>query len=227
MVVTVSRQETMNIRNTLTIAAAATALIFPAAASAHVDISPSEAPAGKPTAFAFTVGHDCEGAATTGLDVQVPAGVSGYSAKSIPGWKAVTRGGLMKWRGGPHPDGVELALPFRATVYGKMGDQLPFKVIQLCEGGAETAWIQTGGGKSEGDEPAPALALTSTRVAPPPPVSPAGEGQSVVTEPSEAASAGSDDDAGGVGIGPIVGLVLIAASITAFVVIRRGKSSSS
>jgi len=213
------------------IAIATAALVLPAAASAHVEISPSEAPAGKSTGFKLTVEHDCEGAATIGLDVKVPPQVSAYSAKPIPGWKvAASPKGQMIWMGGPHPEGEELALPFRATAYGKMGDQLPFKVIQLCEGGVETAWIQTGGGEAEEGTPAPVLTLTSTRAAPVPAAEgPAGAGatgeeQTVAADP---AAAGSEDDSGGIGVGPIIGLVLIVASITAFVVIRRGRRASS
>jgi uncharacterized protein YcnI len=224
----------MKARTATTIATAVSviAMILPSVAAGHVDISPSEAAAGKPTRFSFTVGHDCDGAATIGLDAQVPGGVTDYTAKSVAGWKAVTRGKRMKWTGGPNPEGTELALPFRATVYGDMGDQIPFKVIQICEGGAETAWIQTGGGTAEGDDPAPLLTLTSSKAAPKPPVADptgggtTGEEQVAEAAPAEVSSSGADEDSGGVGIGPIVGLVLIVASLTAFVVIRRGKKNS-
>jgi len=223
----------MKIRTAAVIAIATTAFVLPTAASAHVDISPAEAPAGKPTDFSLSVGHDCYGAPTIGLDVKLPPGATDYSAKSIPGWKAKTGGGQMRWNGSPQPDGAGLELPFRATVYGDMGEQIPFKVIQRCEGGTEIAWIQTGGGQAEGDDPAPVLTLTSTRAAPvPAEQSPAvrgttGEESTVTAGPADAAAAEPEDDSGGVGIGPIVGLVLIAASVTAFFVIRRGRNASS
>lgn len=231
--VSVPRKEQMKIRTAVASAIATTALILPGAASAHVDISPAEAPAGKMTDFSLSVGHDCYGAPTIGLDVKLPPGAADYSAKSIPGWKATTGGGQMKWNGSPRPDGAGLELPFRATVYGEIGEQVPFKAVQRCEGGTEIAWIQTSGGKAEGDDPAPVLTLTSTRAAPAPTTaSPAApdpevEEQASAADPVDATSAGPEDDSGGVGIGPIVGLVLIAASVTAFLVIRRGRNSSS
>jgi uncharacterized protein YcnI len=204
---------------------------FPSAAAAHVEVSPGEAPAGKPVDLSFTVEHDCEGAATIGLDVKVPSGVADYSAKSIPGWKASTSAGRMKWKGGPQPEGQELSVPFRATIYGDMGDQFPFKVIQLCEGGVETAWIQTTGGEGEGDDPAPVLTLTSSKAAPAPAAAGKDQGTTGVTEKQEVTAASGDgtsaeEDSGGVGIGPIIGLILIVASITAFVIIRRGKRNT-
>ena len=221
----------MKIRTAVAVAIAA--LVLPAAASAHVGISPAEAPAGKMTDFSLSVGHDCYGAPTIGLDVKLPPGAADYSAKSIPGWKATTGGGQMKWNGSPQPEGVGLKLPFRATVFGETGEQVPFKAIQRCEGGTEIAWIQTSGGKAEGDDPAPVLTLTSTKAAPVPtaasPAAPDANGEEQVTaaNPADAASTGSQDDSGGLGIGPIVGLVLIAASVTAFLVIRRGRNASS
>jgi periplasmic copper chaperone A len=223
----------MRIRITIAVAVAGAALILPTVASAHVDISPGEAPAGKPTKFTLSVGHDCYGAATVGLDVKLPPGAADYSANSIPGWKATTDGDQMKWNGSPQPDGAGIELPFRATVFGGMGEQVPFKVIQRCEGGAEIAWIQTGGGQAEGDDPAPVLTLTSTKAAPvpaaaagPAPAGSTGEDSDAAVEPVVAESAGTNDDSGGIGIGPVVGLILIAASVTAFVVIRRGRGAS-
>lgn len=222
----------MRIRTAVAVAVAATAFVLPAVASAHVDISPGEAPAGKPTNFSLSVGHDCYGVPTIGLDVKVPPGVSDYSAKPFAGWKATTAGGQMRWSGSPQPDGAGLELPFRATVYGDMGEQVPFKAIQRCEGGVEIAWIQTSGGKAEGDDPAPVLTLTSTKAAPVPvEQSPAaggttGEDQTVSAGPADAAATEPEDNSGGVGIGPIVGLVLIAASVTAFIIIRRGRNAS-
>jgi uncharacterized protein YcnI len=226
----------VKIRTLIAVSAAlAAGMLLPVASMAHVDIAPGEAPAGRSLDLSFTVGHDCEGAATTGLDVKVPPGVRDYSAKPVAGWRASTGAARMKWKGGPQPEGVELSLPFRATVYGERGEQIPFKVIQICEGGAETAWIQTGGGQAEGDDPAPVLTLTSSKAAPflPPagnePVASEGEGttsgasgdQQVATEGNIKADEQQDSD--GVGIGQLVGLILIVASITAFVIIRRGK----
>lgn len=206
----------------------AVALALPATALAHVDISPTEVEAGKPTVFSLSVGHACDGVATIGLDVKLPPEAGEYKARSIAGWKATTGRGQMSWSGGPEPEGTEFSLPFRATVFGSRGDQVPFKIIQRCEGGVETAWIQTGSNESELETPAPVLTLTSTVMKSRQPA--ASTPERAATEP-EASPAGieanqSGDDSGGIGIGPIVGLILIAASVTAFVVIRRGRRSA-
>ena len=69
----------MKIRTAVAVAIAA--LVLPAAASAHVGSSPAEAPAGKMTDFSLSVGHDCYGAPTIGLDVKLPPRAADYSAK--------------------------------------------------------------------------------------------------------------------------------------------------
>ncbi len=142
------------------------ALALPGAAGAHVELSPSKAPAGKPVNLAFEIGHGCDGAATTSLVVQVPSGATDLSAKSVDGWRVKTNPSRLIWTGGPLADHDHQSFPFKATLHGKKGDRVLFKAIQGCEGGAETAWISVGGGSSETDNPAPALTLTSTAAEP-------------------------------------------------------------
>ena len=141
-------------------------LALPASASAHVEMTPSEAAAGKQVNLSFEIPHGCDGAATTSLVVQIPKGAENVKASPIKGWKAVTTPATLTWTGGPLPDDQTLAVPFKATLYGKKGETLMFKVIQKCEGGASTAWIQAEQGGVEPEHPAPAVTLTSTAVAP-------------------------------------------------------------
>ena len=200
---------------------------LPGVAVAHVDVSPTEAPAGKAVKMSFSVGHGCDGAATTSLVVQVPDQVGDFTAESVPGWKAANTPGQMTWRGGPLPDNELQEFPFTATLYGKKGTATPFNVIQRCEGGGENAWIQPiPASGAEPEYPAPVVTLTSTATEPEPIVQPEAsphkgdEGDSL---PVASEDTSDEDDGGSGAILPIIGVVLIAASVTAFVVIQRGK----
>ncbi len=175
-------------------------LVVPGVAGAHVDVEPIEAPAGKPVKLNFSVGHGCEGAATTTLTVQVPESVETYSAKSVDGWKASDSTGQMKWTGGPLPDHDVQEYPFVATFYGKKDSRVPFKLIQGCEGGLQTAWIQeVPEGAPEPETPAPVVTLTSSVEAPAEspadPAEGAGEGQPSGTNGEQAATGDVTDSA--------------------------------
>lgn len=143
------------------------ALVVPAVAAAHVEVEPAEMPAGKPAKLKFSVGHGCDGAATTSLTVRVPKSVGKFKAQPTNGWKVSTSSGQMKWTGGPLPDPDLQEYPFTATFYGKKDSRVPFKLIQGCEGGVETAWIQVvPAGAPEPETPAPTVTLTSAAEAP-------------------------------------------------------------
>ncbi|MGA7434413.1 MAG: YcnI family protein [Solirubrobacterales bacterium] len=140
---------------------------LPGVAGAHVDVSPNAAPAGKTVNLKFQIGHGCDGQATTGLDVLVPGDVADFAARSVPGWKAQNLPEKMVWKGGPLPDHDLQELPFTAKFYGKKGDELAFRVIQKCENGATTAWIQKAPASGVAPEtPAPVVTLTSSAQAP-------------------------------------------------------------
>lgn len=140
--------------------------LFPAGAMAHVEMTPSDAAAGKPVDLSFEIPHGCDGAATTSLVVQIPDSATDVKAKPIKGWRANTTPATLTWTGGPLPDDQTLAVPFTASLYGKKGDSVMFKVIQKCQGGASTAWIQAEEGGVEPEYPAPAVTLTSTAAKP-------------------------------------------------------------
>ncbi len=203
--------------------------VLPGMAGAHVEVTPSQAPAGKKVKLALEVGHGCDGAATNSLVVQMPKGATNAKAGSVPGWKESSSPNRMKWTGGPLADHAIGEFPFTATFYGKKGGEEVFKILQGCEGGASTAWIQLAPeGGAEPENPASVLTLTSTAAATAPapepevteatgPTGPTGDNAS-----AKASDSDGDDDGGGI-ILPLIGVILIAASITAFVVIQRGK----
>jgi len=203
---------------------------LPGVAGAHVEVTPSKVPAGAQLNMALEVGHGCDGAATTSLEVLVPKGIESYAAGKVPGWKQSNVAGKMKWVGGPLPDHEVKKFPFTARFYGKKGTEEVFKILQGCEGGASTAWIQQAPpGGAEPENPASVITLTSTaQAAPAQPEAERGEtgSDNAVDDLASASSndAEKDEDDGGGGIIlPLIGLVLIAASVTAFIVIQRGK----
>ena len=215
---------------------------LPGVAGAHVEVTPSTAPAGKEVSMALEVGHGCDGAATTSLEVLLPEGVDSAAPQPVPEWKESKKGNRMIWTGGPLPDHEVKEFPFVAEFHGKKGDEQVFRILQGCEGGAATAWIQEASAGAEPTHPASILTLTSTGG------SPAGAGEATgVTGAGEPAGAtgptsptgdnaeadlaeatasdvtkDEEDDGGGI-ILPLIGVVLIAASVTAFIVIQRGK----
>ncbi len=218
---------------------------LPGVAGAHVEVSPVKAPAAKPVKLRFAVGHGCDGAATIRLIARIPEGVTAVRPLPAKGWKSHSTGREVIWSGGPLGDHDRAEFPFKATLSGEKGDRIPFKVIQRCEGGKETAWIQVGGegrhdSGGEADSPAPVVTLTSTGD-----VLDAADDSGTETEPAEpGASTGatgeadtgaapadqasaepdSDDDGGGSSAVRIAGLVLIVAAVTAWIVMRRNRS---
>jgi len=212
------------------------AAAVPASAAAHVDISPTEAPAGKATGFSFTVGHGCEGAATVGLTVEVPEAVGEFEFEQLQGWKTSSPSGRMVWKGGPLADGELLGFPLRATVFGKKGDEIPFKVIQRCEGGLEIAWISVGEDGPGHGTPAPLLTLTSTEAEPKPAAEPTQEEVGTTGDEQSAAAADEEqtvaeptsaDEGDGAVIGRFAIVALVAAALTTLFVIMRARRSGS
>lgn len=190
---------------------------LPGVAGAHVDVAPTEAPAGKATKLSMVIGHGCEGASTTSVTVQVPDSVKDATAGSVDGWKASNKKGQMKWTGGPLPDHDVQELPFTAIFFGKKGERVPLKLIQGCEGNLTTAWIQVvPEGAAEPETPAPIVTLTTTASEPAAKPTPAEPGTAGVTgsqsdDQPEADQAGSADEDEGLADGLIIGMFALAA----------------
>lgn len=78
------------IRRTLALLATS-ALLFTAAAHAHVSLETPSAVAGSYYKAALMVGHGCEGQATHTVTVRVPAGFKGAKPMPKPGWSLSIR----------------------------------------------------------------------------------------------------------------------------------------
>jgi uncharacterized protein YcnI len=216
------------------LAALLAAPVFPGAAGAHVEMTPSEVPAGKPVNLSFEIPHGCDGAATTSILVQIPKGAENVTATAVKSWKATTAPDTLTWSGGPLPDHETAAFPFRATLYGKKGETFAFKVIQKCQGGAQTAWIQSTDGGVEPEHPAPAVTLTSAAAEPAAEVQAtddqvADEDAAQTGEPTATAADPDDsssDDNGGDGKTLLLLIVAgLAIGTVAGIVVRSRRSS--
>jgi len=135
-------------------------------AFSHVVLEQPTAMAGENYRAVFRVSHGCEGLPTTGLAVQIPAGVQGVKPMPKPGWVLAVRKEKLAQPYTSHGKTItedvaevvwtasspEYALPeafydefvLRAGLPASAGP-LWFKVIQSCEAGdrtGENAWSQ-------------------------------------------------------------------------------------
>ncbi|WP_158270261.1 YcnI family protein [Mycetocola zhujimingii] len=155
----------------------------PIAANAHVSVTPDSAPAGATAQLTFSVGHGCDGSATTALTFTIPEEIVSVTPTVNPNWDVTktsvdladpvtdAHGNAIAQRVGevvytakqPLADGfrdtvtLQLTLPADAA-----GDSIPFGVVQACVLG-ETAWTEVaadGQDASELDHPAPVVTVT-------------------------------------------------------------------
>jgi uncharacterized protein YcnI len=122
---------------------------------AHVEIEPAEAIAGSTETLTFSVAY--EGAATIGLEVQIPDGATVVSVPDKPGWQSDVdeAARTVSWTGGSvaadDTFAVEVELPPTPGV-------VLFPAIQLTTEG-EVAWIGEEEDEGHGTNPAPRLTL--------------------------------------------------------------------
>lgn len=230
----------MNLKSKLISATAVLfALLFPGLAAAHVTVSPSEAPAEGYAMLEFVVPHGCDAAATTSVAVQMPPQVISATPGVVAGWDIKTKEGKLPkpaeqhgetitegvrrvtWTGGPLPDGQLQQFPLSVAFAGNAGEAAEFKVVQRCEGGKETAWIQsTPESGEEPEHPAPFVTLTAADD------SHGHDAEATDEAPaSEAASSTDSDDGSGDGLAIaalIVGALGLLVGGGALATARRG-----
>lgn len=129
-------------------------------ACSHIVLENKSAPAGSSYKAVFVVSHGCQGSATTGVAVQIPAGFLGAKPYPKPGWTVTTQLGklarphdshgrqvtedvtLVSWQAAskdavlPDAQVDEFALRGRTP---EAAGPLWFKVLQTCESG-RTEW---------------------------------------------------------------------------------------
>ncbi len=149
------------------------------AASAHVTVSPSEAPAGGYGTIRFTVPHGCGTEPTSVLMVQLPDTLQSVTAEAVPGWEVTyTREELdepyenhgatiteyvsvVRWEAvaDPLPSDQYLTFGLSARWPDAAGDEILLPAIQECPDGSEVAWIDT---DPSSETPAPRVTLVAS-----------------------------------------------------------------
>ena len=148
----------MNFQNALKTIAASALWACTSASFAHISLVDKSAPAGSAYKAAFLVGHGCDGSATTGISVQIPAGFQGAKPYPKAGWtlavskaklaqpydshgKQVTEDvSVVSWTAASKdavlPDAYVDEFMLRGTLLHASGP-LWFKVLQTCENGSQ------------------------------------------------------------------------------------------
>ncbi|POH66501.1 MULTISPECIES: YcnI family protein [Cryobacterium] len=140
------------------------ALSAPLAASAHVDVEPSSTAAGSYSLLTFSLGHGCDGSATTGITIDIPDTITSVTPTINPGWDItpLTDGQVSYTALTPLADGLRttFVLSLQIPEDAAVGDTLAFPVLQSCEVG-ETDWSEAVvEGETEPAHPAPSLTVT-------------------------------------------------------------------
>lgn len=165
----------------ISLAAAMFGAVAALPAAAHISLEIPTAKANANYKAILRVPHGCDGKATVAIRVRLPEGVISVKPMPKPGWKIdKTLGEYAKayehygeqeksgvreltWSGGNLPDDEYDEFVFRAYVTGafKPGQAITFPVVQECEGGATTRWIEVPApGKTAEDYEHPAPAIT-------------------------------------------------------------------
>jgi predicted lipoprotein with Yx(FWY)xxD motif len=142
-------------------------LLAAGAAQAHVVVQPGEAPPGAHQQLRFIIGHGCSGQPTTGLQIELPAGVKLEGVEPKPGWTVESRGGTVSWRGElPPSEHGEFVLDVRLP---KSPQRLTFPAVQTC-GQAVVRWDEPPAADgARGAHAAPVLEVANTPHAAPAP----------------------------------------------------------
>src|SRR5437762_11661111 len=130
-------------------------------AGAHVSLDPPRVEAGGTFHGVLRVGHGCDGAPPTALDVQWPAGISHVRAAAKPDWQLLQTGNEIVWTAarGEALDAKEkgeFGIEFQAP---KQTGAVWIKVLQRCQGSSlNWADVPAQGTSTEGMK-TPALLL--------------------------------------------------------------------
>ncbi|HEX8227350.1 MAG TPA: YcnI family protein [Candidatus Saccharimonadales bacterium] len=123
-----------------------TIVALPAAAFAHVTVTPKEAGAGSRTTFTASVPNEKE-VPVTGLKLNIPAGLKSVQPTVHAGWQIeTTKDGAgdintITWSGGTIPAGQRDDFTFRGMLPAAKGD-LQWKAYQTYADGTTVAWDQ-------------------------------------------------------------------------------------
>jgi Domain of unkown function (DUF1775) len=117
----------------------AAVLLLPAAAEAHVTISPPFVEDGVETDISLTVPNERPPHATVAVAVAVPPGVSIIAADAPGGWTRVVDGSRVTWSGGRIAARDQLVLPLRVLARTRAGTT-SLATRQTYDDGAAIRW---------------------------------------------------------------------------------------
>ena len=141
-------------------AAAAAALVLPASAFAHAELTPPVGLAGRLELYTLAVPTEKEGAATTSVELTVPAGFGIDSFQPSPGWTRRVRSTgsgeaavvqKVTWTGGSVPTGEDAVFSFLASA--SSARTYTFSVRQTYSDGSVVDW----NGPESSDTPSPSI----------------------------------------------------------------------
>ena len=208
------------------IAAVALGATMAPGAAAHITVQPSASrPAG--SALPRHRAHE-RNASTTGVDLQLPAGVTFALVEQAAGWrtKVIKQGSAisqLQWRGGPVPPGGYAELRFIARNPVKTGP-VTWKTLQRYDDGTVVRWI----GGADSETPAAVTTLSEDAV-PIDVVSTHGEDtvQASRSQPAgaAAASAASGDDRDPWTLGLAILAVVLAGTALALQLTRARRNT--
>ena len=124
-------------------------------ALAHVEVSPSQVPAGATETFTIEVPTEKE-IPTTEVRLELPEGFEATGAEAPDGWQGEVRGNDLVWTGGEIPVANSEEFSFEATAPDEAGN-FSLATIQTYEDGSVAEWA----GAPDSEEPAPAVEVTS------------------------------------------------------------------
>ena len=117
----------------------AIALIVPAAAAAHVIVSPPYVEDGVGSEIAFTMPNERPPHATIEVRTTAPPGISIVSAAAPAGWKATVDGSTVTWSGGRLENRESASFPVRILARVRAGTYA-FTSVQTYDDGATVRW---------------------------------------------------------------------------------------
>ncbi len=130
-------------------------LIMAGAAWAHVEVSPSQVPAGGDETFTVEVPTEKE-VPTTEVRLEVPEGFQVGGAQAPSGWQSEVQGNALVWSGGEIPVAESEEFTFEATVPDEAGS-FALDAIQTYGDGSVVEWT----GAADSEEPAPVVEVAS------------------------------------------------------------------
>jgi uncharacterized protein YcnI len=148
-------------RRLVAVVVAALLVLAGAPASAHVLLFQA-APNGDGTSrLYFSFDHSCRTAPTTGLQVELPDGMTGLDTEQPRGWTGEVAGATVTWSGpgvrpGLDPDETT-TFTVDVEIVGEVGETFVLPAVQTCANGRRLLWQDTA---VDAAHPAPVLEAT-------------------------------------------------------------------